>query len=892
VADLREQLSSGLADRYRLDRELGRGGMATVFLAHDLRHKRPVALKVLHPELAHTLGPERFRREIETVARLQHPHILAVHDSGETAGQFWFTMPFVEGESLRDRLNRDKQLPLEVALRIISEAARALEYAHEHGIIHRDIKPENLLLTSDGSTLVADFGIARALSAADDQLTGTGMNLGTPTYMSPEQAAGERNLDARTDVYALGTVLYEMLAGQPPFTGPTAQAVIAKRFAGEVPRVRHARPSVPESVEHAVIQALAPVAADRFASAAEFARALQSTVAPPTAMATVPVAPLVRPASSNTAASNGTFWRRMPVAATAWGLGFLLGLGVLFAWLRSRPGGDAGVGGPKRVAVLPFENLGQPEDEYFADGITDAVRGKLAAIPSLQVTARSSSSQYKGTAKSPRTIGQELGVQYLLTGTVRWEKAGGGQNRVQVSPELVEVATASTEWQVPFDAALTDVFLVQADIARRVADALNLTLGAAQRQTLASKPTASLAAYEAFLKGEAAAAHLARFDPTSLQRAIDFYERAVALDSAFIDAWAQLARAHALYFEFVTSTPGASAAAKRAADRAEALAPDSPAAALARGHYLALIQHDAPRALTILRKGLQAEPRNVDLLVAVASQERDIGRPDSALALLQIAEALDPRSLRVAQNQAYILLCLRRYPGARAANLRALALDAQDMESIWRMTMVHLAQADLTGARGVVQAAATVAAPIDLATFFATYADLVWVLDDAQQDLLLRLRPSQGAFGDNRGTWGLVLAQIYYLRNDRTKARIYADSARLAFEEQIRGSPQDSELHVLHGLTLAYMGRRNGAIRAGERGTALSQLERSFDTGPYNQHQLARIYLLLGEPEKALDQLEPLMNVPYWLSPGWLKIDPNFAPLRGNPRFERLVNGT
>jgi serine/threonine-protein kinase len=891
VADLRDQLQSGLADRYQLDRELGRGGMATVFLAHDLRHKRPVALKVLHPELAQTLGPERFQREIETVARLQHPHILTVHDSGETAGQLWFTMPFVEGESLRDRLRREQQLPVEVALRIATEAARALQYAHDHGVIHRDIKPENLLLTKDGSTLVADFGIARALSAGEERLTATGLSVGTPTYMSPEQAAGDRTLDARTDVHSLGTVLYEMLVGEPPFAGATAQAVIAKRLSGEVPRLRHVRPSVPESVEQAVTRSLAPVAADRFASAAEFARALQSTVAPPTAMASVPVAPLVTPASSRAAASGGTFWRRMPVAATAWGLGFLLGLGMLFAWLRSRPGGDGGIGGPKRVAVLPFENLGQPEDEYFADGITDAVRGKLAAIPSLQVTARSSSSQYKGTAKSPGTIGQELGVQYLLTGTVRWEKTGGGQNRVQVSPELVEVATASTEWQVPFDAALTDVFLVQADIARRVADALNLTLGAAQRQTLAAKPTASLAAYEAFLKGEAAAAHLARFDPTSLQRAIDFYERAVAFDSTFVDAWAQLARAHALYYEFVTPTSGASDAARRAADRAQALAPDSPAAALARGHYLALIEHDAPRALTTLRAGLQAEPHNVDLLVAVASQEREIGRPDSALALLQTAQTLDPRSLRVAQNQAYILLGLRRYPEAHAANARALALDAQDMESIWRMAMVHLAQGDLTGARGVVQAAATVAEPIDLATFFATYADLVWVLDDAQQDLLLRLGPSQGAFGDNRGTWGLVLAQTYYLRNDRRKARIYADSARLAFEEQLQDSPQDSELHVLYGLSLAYMGRRNGAIRAGERGTTLSPLGGSFDIGPYNQHQLARIYLLLGEPEKALDQLEPVLKVPYWLSPGWLRVDPNFASLRGNPRFERLMNG-
>src|SRR5206468_7054096 len=218
-----EGLRDALADRYTLERELGRGGMAVVYLAHDLRHDRSVALKVLLPELAATLGPERFQREIHFAARLQHPHILTVLDSGEAAGQLWFTMPYVEGESLRTRLRRERQLPVEEALRIATETARALDYAHRQGVMHRDIKPENILLTKDGDTLVADFGIARALAGADERLTETGMSVGTPAYMSPEQASGDKAVDARTDVYSLGCVLYEMLAGEPPYTGPTAQ---------------------------------------------------------------------------------------------------------------------------------------------------------------------------------------------------------------------------------------------------------------------------------------------------------------------------------------------------------------------------------------------------------------------------------------------------------------------------------------------------------------------------------------------------------------------------------------------------------------------------------------------------------------------------------------------
>src|SRR5499425_868700 len=272
-------LAAGLRERYVLERALGRGGMATVYLAQDLKHDRSVALKVLLPELAASLGPDRFQREIKLVARLQHPHILTVHDSGETAGQLWFTMPYVEGESLRDRLRRERQLPVDDALRIAREAAQALQYAHQHGVIHRDIKPENLLLTDDGNTLVADFGIARGLQAgggSDEKLTDTGLVVGTPAYMSPEQAAGDRTLDARSDIYSLASVLYEMLAGEPPFTGPTMQSMIVKRLTEPPPSVRGARPAVPEAVDQAIRKALAPLAADRFGSMTLFAQALQA----------------------------------------------------------------------------------------------------------------------------------------------------------------------------------------------------------------------------------------------------------------------------------------------------------------------------------------------------------------------------------------------------------------------------------------------------------------------------------------------------------------------------------------------------------------------------------------------------------------------------------------
>jgi serine/threonine-protein kinase len=746
--------------------------------------------------------------------------------------------------------------------------------------VHRDIKPENILL-SRGHALVADFGIARAVEVADgEHLTATGVAVGTPAYMSPEQADGASSVDGRSDLYSLACVLYEMLTGEVPYTGRTPQAVIAKRVLEPLPHVRTLRASVPEAVEQALNRALAVTPADRFATAAEFARALAQPFPTPQTMNTP------RPTQSTTVRQRRGVRGGLALLALA----ILVGVGVQLAGVRARLAPAAT--GPKRLAVLPFENLGRPEDGYFADGVTDEVRGKLATVPGVEVVARASSNQYKHTTKSPRQIGKELGVDYLLTGTVRWERSTGRRSLVRVSPELVQVSTASTKWQTPFEAPLTDVFRVQADVASRVAEALGLALGTTERERLGERPTENLAAYDAFLKGEETTDGLITGDWAALRTAIGYYERAVALDSTFMLAWAQLSRAHSSIYGLWPNAPsGEAKAARNAAERALALARIRPEGYLALGDYYGYILLDLAGALEQYTKGLQLAPKDTRLLNAVAGCNEGLGQVDKALELLQGAAALDPRSVEISENLVYAFVRLRRYDEALGAAERARALAPTNLRTIGANVIVHLARGDLSGARGVIRRVPREVDPTALVAYLATFDDLHWVLDDEQQRLLLRLTPEQ--FGGGLAAWGLALAETYALRGDTASARVYADSARFALENRLRGGRQEEWAHVYLGLALGLMGRKSDAVREGERGVVLWPKAKNPGLAADLRRVLAWTYLVVGEQEKALDQIDSLLRVPsYWVSPGWLRIDPTFAPLRGNPRFERLLRGT
>ena len=567
----------------------------------------------------------------------------------------------------------------------------------------------------------------------------------------------------------------------------------------------------------------------------------------------------------------------------------ILAIGLFLLWRGTHA--HAPAAGPPRLAVLPFENLGDSGDAYFAGGVTDEVRGKLAAIPGLEVVASLSSNDYQANTRRLPEVARELGVTYLLVGKIRWLRGPAGSSRVRVSPELIRLAPGAapvTRWQQPIDAALTDVFAVQADIASKVADALGLVLGDSTRRELTAKPTNNLAAYDEFLKGEAAAQDM-KADQAGLRRAIEFYQHAVSLDSTFAQAWTQLSRARTSLYSNGIPDPALGNAARVAAERAQALRPSAPVVYLAAGDFYGAVNPvDNQRAVEEYSKGLQLAPDNVDLLAALASAETSLGKWDKAANRLARAARLDPRSLTVVRRLAVVHIFTRQYPAADSVADRAVALAPTSPAIVSLKVLTAVGRGDLDSARAIIRAAESEIEPAVLYPFFAAYQDMYWVFDDAQQRQVLAAPPS--AFDGDRGSWGLVRAGLYQLRGDRRRMLVYADSARLALEQQLRAEPDDWQRHSILGLALAYLGRKADAIREGQRGMALMPISRDGYFGPYSQLQLVRIYLLTGEPDLALDQLEPLLRVPFYLSPGWLRIDPTFDPLRNNPRFQRLVS--
>ncbi len=605
MTDLLVRLQNALGDRYAIERELGRGGMATVYLARDLRLGRQVAIKVVRPELAAALGAERFLAEIKVTANLQHPNLVPLFDSGEADGLLFYVMPFVAGESLRDRLTRDRQLPVDEALQLTREIADALAYAHRLGVVHRDLKPENVLLAG-GHALVMDFGIARAVSAAGGpRITEVGMALGTPPYMSPEQTMAETQLDGRSDLYSLAIVLYEMLAGEPPYTGPNPRAILARQLRDPIPSLRAVRESVPEFVEGAIRRALATAPADRFTTMNTFADALR------------------KPATDQPRARS--------------------------------------------IAVLPFLNLSaDPENEHFADGITEDVIAQLSKIRALHVISRTSVMPFKGRQQGLREIAVQLQVATLVEGSVR--RAG---DRVRIVAQLVDGGTDEYLWAETYDRQLTDIFTIQMEVALHIATALKAELSPDERARIGREPTSDVRAYQLYLQGRHC---LIKYTEEGLRQAIGFFEKAIERDPRYALAYASVALAFTELGETGALSPDeAYPRAKAAAARALELDPELGEAHCTVAHGKFVYDFDWTGAEAEFKRALELNPSSADTYDLYGRLCSALERFDEAIALQQRARELDP--LAHQSDLATALLRAGRYDEALEAASHAIALD-------------------------------------------------------------------------------------------------------------------------------------------------------------------------------------------------------------------------
>ena len=827
-------------------------------------------MKVLRPELAAALGPERYLQEIEIAAQLHHPHILPLYDSGDADGFLYYVMPYEEGQSLREKLAKERELPIAEAVRILRDVVDALSHAHKHNVVHRDIKPDNVML-SDRHALVTDFGVAKAVNEATgrQQLTTEGVALGTPTYMAPEQAAADPHIDHRADIYAVGAVAYELLTGRPPFLGTTPQMILSAHITDSPEPVTKYREAVPPALEQLVLKCLEKKAADRWQTAEELLPQLEALATPSggvTPTGTMPV--------------DGVRKRRRMMVGAA-GAVVAIVVAVFVVWMS---GGEPE--GPPRLAVLPFENLGSPDDEAFADGLTDEIQSRLSSLSGLFVTSFTSAIEYKGHSKTRTEIGAELSVDYLLEGTMRKDRVPDGIDQVRITPRLIRISDGAHLWSEPSTAehAAGEFFRVQAEIAEEVARALDVTLLEPERQRLAEQPTTSLEAWNHYQRGN-------QFWSRSTNRAdnrlaAEQYEKAVAEDSMFALAYAALARAWgAVSINKADDDPWTRG--MEALDHAIRLQPNLPEVRLVQaGQHYAHGRYD--QAIEIQREVLRNRPNHIQALASLGGAERRLGMWDEALETQTRSMALDPRNpggvLLLAQTHGR----MRNY--AEAEHYYGLYADlAPEVPSRGRAWLRLVREGDVSGAerlwRQDVQRLGLAQVLRDQAfseMHFMWFGLPNWAFCQDLKEFTVT------TLGADPADYYLARAVSEHTEGDTVRAQAYYDSVRAVLEPIVQMQPDIAWAHSQLGIVYAGLGRHDDAVREALRGVELRPLSGDAFAGTQSLMYLARTYILVGEYDEAIEILDTLVNIPSLYSRALLRVHTLFDPLRDRPRFQAL----
>jgi serine/threonine protein kinase/tetratricopeptide (TPR) repeat protein len=888
LSSLEGEVRAGLSGRYEIDGELGRGGMAVVFRATDLRHKRRVAIKVLDPGLAEGPGAERFRREIAAVARLSHPHILPVLDSGVLPGdppRAWFAMPYVAGGSLRQRLQREGPLPVADAVRIVAEVAEALDYAHREGLIHRDIKPENVLL-QEGQAVVADFGIVGTVEGDPaGRLTKTGSVMGTPRYMSPEQATGSESLDRRTDIYSLGCVLYEALTGTTPFAGAaTPASLLAKVMTEDPPPVSRDRPTA-ASLDPVVAKAMARIAADRYGTAGEIARALRANT-PPEGIAT---APAVSGATPGTTARVG--WRRLAVPAVV----ACVAVGAWALWSnRSREPVSTFVSRAPSdhpsLVVLPFDNLSpDPDDAYFAAGIQEEIRTQLSKVSGIRLIVGPSGSRSGAAADLPSDLAEKLGVSTVLGGSVRREGSD-----VRIAVQLYEAVGNEQLWGQIYERELSNIFQVQMDVAAQVVEEIRGVLGPEEMAELAG-PTRHEPDPDAFLEYLRGNNHIrSLFSRERAQAAVDAYARAVEIDPQFPAAWSRLVQAR-LFLSFVWGESEQRESARADLARLEELAPGSAELRMARGLWLYQGVQRYQEARTEFEALAEEWPGDGNVLLYLGAAQRRLGRWEEGTQSWKRALELEPLNGTHASNLAQAYTVMRRFGDAERFAARSVILGPDVAVQWWHYAWVFLAQGDTASARMVVDSARAQLGRDRLE------AGGWWALWQVHTGHLERVLDGYGELyvtdprwdGTWSRSWDLGLAGAA-TAGDTERVQSFAESLRRSSEDVLATLPDDdpeNRSEVLSKLALAeaYLGNGDRAIDLAREAVDHLPVSRDASFGPAYEKVLAQVLAVTGHPDEAVERLRYLLSIPAEVYVDLLKVSPRWTMLRDHPGFQALL---
>lgn len=863
--------------------KLGKGGMGEVYLARDERLGRQVALKVLPGFVVE--DPDRlarFEREARAAGAIDHPNIITIHDIGRHDNVPFLVVEALDGESLRELLDRGP-VPVRTAVEYGVQIARGLAAAHDRGIVHRDVKPENLFVTHDGLIKILDFGLAKLLSRPDSSgndedrtlslATKEGVVLGTVGYMSPEQVRGEE-ADTRSDLFALGCVLYELLTGSRPFRRDTPADTMSAILRDDPPTTAETGRQVPPAIEEIVLRCLEKRPDDRFSSARDLALALEAVGK----------------------ASGEHRPRRfgLPVYRRKAFVPVILAAALVFALLLAgyktllrRDGASGTAIGPPRIVVLPFENLGLPEDEYFAAGITEEITSRLAVVSGLRVISRTSARAYAGTTKNVREIGRELDVGYIVEGTVRWDRGAAELGRVRITPQLIRVADDTHLWSERYDRLLEDVFAIQSDIAAQVIDRLQATLLEPERRAIEERPTENMEAYQAYLlarqywwSGE---------DERSSLMMLELLEQAVQLDPEFAAAHALLSQAHSQYYHFKYDfTADRQSKARKSAERALELRPGLVEAHLALAWYHYWCHRDYDAALAEIEIAERARPNNPELLTIKWAVSRRMGRWQQALATQELALETDPQGYLTVYESGTTLTAMRQYARAEERLNRAIAVAPDRPDAYYYAALNYLLWDGSTGrVRHLLLKAPT------LTDSRLVYLLLLLHSYDRDSSALLagiaELQRDVIALEDAYLPKDLLRCVALSGAGDLERARLDCESAVSILTSELERRPYDHRVYSALGHAYAILERTEEAVAAAERAAELWPVSKDALEGTRPAIELAKVYARVGDHDRAIDQIEVLLSIPCRLSVPLLRLDPAWDPLRPNPRFQGLL---